>query len=237
MRLDKYVSKSLQITRNDAKKLISKKQIIVINNDEKIIKLNSDYNLTNEKVFYGDKELIYKENIYIMMNKPQGYVCANYDNHNKTIYDLITDYKTTELGTIGRLDIDTEGLVVITSDGDLIHRITSPKNNHYKKYYVEVDGSFKEDDIKLFQNGIIINDDGEEYKCKEAILEIIDSNKAYIKISEGKFHQIKKMINTLSLNVTYLKRIEIGKLKLDESLKLGEYRELNDEEINLLLNS
>lgn len=236
MRLDKFTSNALQITRSEAKKLIQKGKIKVYKDSSLINKVTSEYNITIEKVFYNDLELIYKENIYIMMNKPSGYVCSNFEKNNKTVFDLLQGYKVNDLGVVGRLDIDTEGLVIITSDGDLIHKITSPKNNHYKKYYCECENELSDSDIKLFNDRIVINDDGEEYKCKSAKLEIIDKKKCYIEISEGKFHQIKKMMKAISNNVTYLKRISIKNIELDPNLKLGEYRELTSDEVNLLLN-
>lgn len=232
MRLDKYIMNALQISRNDAKKIIKKKEIYV-NNEVQTL---SDYNvLYTDKVTYLDKELIYKENIYIMMNKPKGYVCAKVDNMHKTVLDLIEGYDVNKLSIVGRLDKDTEGLLLITTDGDLLHKLTSPKHEKSKTYYVECDGEFLEEDIAKFADGIsIIDEDKKEYKCKPAELKIIDSHKGLISIKEGKFHQIKKMCKAVDKEVIYLKRVSIGNLKLDEKLVLGEYRELTNEELDLL---
>ena len=235
MRLDKYVSNALQITRNDAKKLIQKKEISVFLNGELKI-VNSSFDVKEEKEIYQNKELIYKEYIYLMMNKPKGFICANFDKNNKTVYDLITGYKTNELSIIGRLDIDTEGLIIITNDGDLVHKITSPKNEHVKRYYCLCENDLKESDIKAFSDGIVINNDGELYKCRSANLIINNDKECIIEIKEGKFHQIKKMMHAISNNVLYLKRISIANIILDDNLKLGEYRELTEEEVIKLKN-
>ena len=166
-----------------------------------------------------------------MMNKPKGYVCANIDKINPTVFDLIKieDYKK-DLFTYGRLDKDTEGLLIISNDGKLAHELLSPKHHVEKKYYVEFDGIINNNKISKLENGILI--DGE--LTKKAKLEKINENSAYITIVEGKFHQVKKMFASVELEVTYLKRIQFGKLFLDENLKLGEYRRLNEKEILLL---
>ena len=236
MRLDKFIMNTLKMSRTDAKKIIKKKLIFV---NEKL-ETSSDYNvLDSDIVMYKDNEdnrvLTYKENVYIMMNKPQGYVCATKDNVNKTVLDLIEEYDTTKLSIVGRLDKDTEGLLLLTTDGAFLHRITSPKYEKEKTYYVECDGEFSDEDVNKFNDGIvIIDDDRKEYKCKSSELKIIDSHSALISIKEGKFHQIKKMCKAVNKTVVYLKRIRISNLVLDENLRLGEYRELTDEELELL---
>lgn len=235
MRLDKYIMNALQVSRNDAKKII-KKKLIYINGK---IEVSSDYNVSDsDLVSYinGEekKDLNYKENIYIMMNKPKDYVCATIDNLHKTVLDLLDGYDVSKLSIVGRLDKDTEGLLLITTDGAFLHRLTSPKYEKEKTYYVECDGVFLEEDIDKFKEGIfIIDEDRNEYKCKSSQLKIIDSHSGLISIKEGKFHQIKKMCKATNKTVTYLKRISIGSLKLDENLALGEYRELTNEELDL----
>lgn len=230
MRLDKYVMNGLKISRTDAKKII-KSKCITVNND---VKIKSDYDvLTTDCVKYNDEIIVYKENLYLMLNKPQGYVCATFDHVNKTVIDLIGNDK---LLICGRLDKDTEGLLLLTTDGKFVHRMTSPKHEIWKKYYVEVEGEFSIDDNKLFCDGIEITDDRDDsyYKCKSAILEIVNKNCAFISIREGKFHQIKKMCQACGKRVVYLKRVAIGDLVLDKDLKVGEYRELIQEELSLL---
>ena len=236
MRLDKYIMNALQVSRNDAKKII-KKKLIYINGK---IEVSSDYNVSDsDLVSYinGEekKDLNYKENIYIMMNKPKDYVCATIDNLHKTVLELLVGYDVSKLSIVGRLDKDTEGLLLITTDGAFLHRLTSPKYEKEKTYYVECDGVFLEEDIDKFKEGIvIIDEDRNEYKCKSSQLKIIDSHSGLISIKEGKFHQIKKMCKATNKTVTYLKRISIGSLKFDENLALGEYRELTNEELDLL---
>lgn len=231
MRLDKYISDNLGLTRSLAKKAIKNGEVIIngicCKQDSKQINIGDEIKFNNQIIEF-------KENIYIMLNKPNGYVCANKDNYNKTILDLI-DIKNKNLSICGRLDIDTEGLIIITTDGNFIHKITSPKSNLVKKYYVEAINDFKDSDIKRIKDGVIIKlEDETYYKCLDASLEIIDSNKAYIYIKEGKFHQVKKMIMALDNKVVYLKRVAIGNLVLDDNLKIGEFRYLTEEEINWL---
>ena len=136
---------------------------------------------------------------------------------------------------VGRLDKDTEGLMLLTNDGELAHRLISPKKDVVKKYYVEVSGELKEEHLSIVEAGVILEDG---YKCKPARLEILESSenksRANIYITEGKFHQVKRMMKSIGATVTYLKRLSIGSLILDENLKLGEYRYLTDDELNKL---
>ncbi len=170
-----------------------------------------------------------------MLNKPKGYISATYDEKQKCVLDLIKGYEKANLFMVGRLDIDTVGLLILTNDGPLAHKLTSPKKECFKKYYVEVDGEFSLDDIEKLKLGLDLYDGkGKAYHTKEAILEIISKDKVYISISEGKYHEIKKMCQKLNKEVTYLKRISMGNLVLDESLKEGEYRELTDLEVSML---
>lgn len=234
MRLDKYVMNALQISKSDAKKII-KKKLIMVNN--KII-TNCDYSITNEIIKYDDKELIYKENIYLLMNKPKGYVCAKNDNLNPTVMDLITEYDVRKLNIVGRLDKDTTGLLIITTDGNMVHHLTSPKHNKEKEYYVLCDKPFDDEDIFKAKEGIEIKDeDGSNYVCRSSIIKIDEKNNygACITITEGKFHQIKKMCKALNKEVLKLERVRISSLKIDENLSEGQYRELTEEEMNDLL--
>lgn len=233
MRLDKYVMNALQITKNDAKILIKKKNIYV--NDE-IVSV-CDFQVKDEQVRYLNKDIYYKENIYLVMNKPQGCVCAKQDNVSETVMDIITDYDVRKLCIIGRLDKDTTGLLLITTDGALVHTLTSPKYNKEKEYLVEADNTFTMDDIKKASEGIeIIDEDGSIYKCKKALLKIDeeDNHKCSLIITEGKFHQVKKMCKALNKEVLKLKRIRIGSLFLDEGLEEGQYREITNEELELI---
>lgn len=231
MRLDKYLSFLGKGTRKEVKEFIKKGLVkvngITIKKDDFKVNENSDIVMLN-----GEK-LEYEEFVYLMLNKPSGVVSATYDNKDKTVIDLIKDYKHLDLFPFGRLDKDSEGLLIISNDGKLAHELLSPKKHVDKKYYVEVLGRVTSEDIESFKNGIML--DGE--LCKSALLEIIKSDDisyCYVTISEGKYHQVKRMFESVNKKVTYLKRVTFGNLKLDENLKLGEYRKLTEQEINLL---
>ena len=170
------------------------------------------------------------------MNKPQNVISATEDAIDKTVVDLLEEKdRIYKVFPVGRLDKDTEGLMLLTNDGELAHKLISPKKDVEKKYYVEVSGELKEEHLELVKDGLVID---EGYKCKSARLEILESSKvksiANIYITEGKFHQVKRMMKALDTTVTYLKRLSIGTLELDKNLKLGEYRYLTDKEIKNL---
>lgn len=231
MRIDKFISHALSISRRDARDIIKSKRVKI---GERVV-LKNDWDTNSSDVFLDDKKIEFKEFYYLMLNKPSGYLSATYDEKQKCVLDLINGYEKANLFMVGRLDIDTVGLLILTNDGHLAHALTSPKRECYKKYYVEVEGKFTNDDIKILQDGLDLYDGkGKLYHTKEAKLEIITDNKAYISINEGKYHEIKKMCHALNKEVTYLKRISMGGLFLDESLKEGEYRELTLEEVEIL---
>ena len=230
MRLDKFISTTTTLSRAEAKKII-KKGILI--ND--ILIKSSDYKVdeNNDIVIVNGSRLVYQKYVYIMMNKPQNVISATEDMIDKTVVDILKDKdRIHKVFPVGRLDKDTEGLMLLTNDGELAHKLISPKKDVEKKYYVEVIGELKEEYFELVKDGLVL-DDG--YKCKSARLEILESSKdkscANIYITEGKFHQVKRMMKALETTVTYLKRLSIGSLILDESLKLGEYRYLTDKEL------
>ena len=250
MRLDKFLANSGIGTRKEVKDILKNKKISV--ND--IFVKDGKIQIDEEKdiVKYEDKIIYYKPFVYIMMNKPAGVISATEDNHHKTVIDLLNDeYRTYDIFPVGRLDIDTEGLLLLTNDGVLSHNLLSPKKHVDKKYYVKIANPLSEDDIKMLENGIKLE---ENFVTKKAKVEIIcngsekesknsdfDENKnnknenlVYITISEGKFHQVKRMFKAVKNEVLYLKRVKMGSLLLDEKLKLGEYRELTEEELNNL---
>ena len=232
IRLDKYVSVALGVTRSQAKSLIKNKAIKVF---DEIIK-NSDYQVKDtDKVYNKEKELKYEENIYLMMNKPKGLVCSTVDLEHDTVLSLIKKYNVNKLMIVGRLDIDTTGLLLITTDGDFVHKLTSPTKEIKKKYYVKCDSEFTDSDIEAFKNGITIHlDKDEDYRCKAANLEVLDNkNEAFITISEGKYHQVKKMCMAVGKKVEELKRVQVGALLLDDKLQEGEYRKLDETEMEM----
>lgn len=227
MRLDKYVAECLNISRKDTKLIIKKKQIKI--NGEIVSK--DDYNVKEtDVVTYLDKELIYEQYIYLVMHKPKGYVSARVDNLNKTVMELVpSECQRKDLTIVGRLDIDTEGVLLLTNDGALVHNLTSPNHDVLKTYYVEFSGSLTVNAKELVSKGLEIDD----YITKPAYLNILSENKAEITISEGKYHQVKKMFKKLGTTVTYLKRIKFDIITLD-NLSIGSLRKLTNEEINLL---
>ncbi len=229
MRLDKYLTHALGISRNDSRKLIKSKRITV---NDKDVRKNDQYLLDGDYVKLDGEIINYKEFIYLMMNKPSGYVCANIDNVHKTVFELIDGYENYDLFTVGRLDIDTTGLLLITNNGSLAHKLTSPKYECEKKYYVETDIAFEEDDINKMLSGLLLYEEKDKpFISKPAKLEIIEGNCGYITITEGKYHQVKKLCKACGKTVTSLKRVSMGDLILDEKVELGNYRELTEEEL------
>ena len=169
-----------------------------------------------------------------MLNKPAGYVSATTDAKDKTVLDLNIDKKRKDLFPVGRLDKDTEGLLLITNDGELAHRLLAPKKHVDKLYYAKVEGIVTEEDRKAFAEGVDI---GEDEVTRPAVLKILKSaevSEIHLTIQEGKFHQVKRMFEAVGKKVIYLKRISMGTLYLDENLKLGEYRALTEEELKHL---
>ncbi|PYG88863.1 pseudouridine synthase [Ruminiclostridium sufflavum DSM 19573] len=181
------------------------------------------------------ERLYYRKYIYLMMNKPRGVISATADNKQKTVFDILPEeYKCFDLFPAGRLDIDTEGLVLMTNDGQLAHEILSPKKHVTKQYYAHISGEVDSSDIEAFKNGVVL---GDGYKTLPAQLEILKSgelSEIRLSIVEGKFHQVKRMFEAVNKKVVYLKRLSMGKLKLDETLGLGECKELEEEEVALL---
>ncbi len=232
-RLDKILSNMGYGSRKDIKKIIKEGRVQV---NDKIVKNNSmKIDPYKDKVTLDGIKVDYRKYIYLMLNKPKDVVSSTDDPINRTVLDLIDEeYLIFNPFPAGRLDKDTEGLLLLTNDGKLAHELLSPKKGVDKTYYVEVDGFVEEDHKYQFKDGILL-DDG--YKTLPAKLEILESNvfsKVKLTIKEGKFHQVKRMFQAIDMEVIYLKRISMGNLKLDENLNPGEYRELTDEEIILL---
>lgn len=230
MRIDKYLANMGIGSRKEVKSYISKGLIYV--NGEVIKKSAQQVDENRDKIEYNHEQIIYKPYIYLMLNKPQGVISATKD-YSKTVIDILDEkYQDRDIFPVGRLDKDTEGLLILTNDGKFAHDLLSPKKKVDKKYYAKLKHNLKEEDIKTFQNGIFF--EKENYLTKPAILEIISDDEAYITIQEGKYHQVKRMFHAVDNEVLYLKRVSMGKLNLDENLNFGEYRQLTQEEIDLL---
>lgn len=235
-RLDKILSNMGYGSRKDIKSIIKEGRVVI---EGEVIK-NSSIKVDpyNARIEIDGEIVNYREYIYLMMNKPNGVISSTYDPKHKTIIDLLDEeYKIFQPFPVGRLDKDTEGLLIITNDGQLAHQLLSPKKHVDKTYYVEVKGCFNEDDILNFREGIVLEDG---YKTMSANLEILeegDVSKVNLTIKEGKFHQVKRMFKAVRKQVIFLKRISMGRLQLDNSLLPGEYRELREEEIRMLKES
>lgn len=229
MRLDKFLAHAGLGTRKEVKKWIRKGFVLV--NDEIVKKDDYKVNEDQDIVCFDGEVITYQQFYYLMLNKPSGYVSATIDDRNATVLDLIEEDYACMLFPVGRLDIDTEGLLLLTNDGVLAHDLLSPKKHVDKTYYVQLSKPYSKDDIYDLETGIALND---EEICLPAKVECIDDRSMYLTIQEGKFHQVKRMAHAINNEVIYLKRICMGALQLDESLPLGAYRALNDEEIRNL---
>lgn len=236
MRLDKLLAHSGLGTRKEVKKLLKTKIVEV--NEKTVTDPKTHVDPDTDKVTVGGEKLDYQEFVYFMMNKPQGVISATEDLMHETVLDLLEMQDSLqEPHPVGRLDIDTEGLLILTNDGKLTHRLLSPKHHVDKRYYAEIDGIVTEEDIVQFKEGVTLDDD---YETLPADLEILSTDEEAgtsvieLVIREGKFHQVKRMIQAVGKEVTYLKRLEMGPIKLDDTLELGAYRELTSEEIDIL---
>ena len=230
MRLDKFIGACTSYSRKDIKKLARDGAVKV--NGETVKKTEIHIDENNDRVTLLGKALEYKKHIYLMMNKPPGYVSATEDKKLSTVTELLPEeYARFSPFPAGRLDIDTEGLLILTDDGDFAHRLTSPKKDVKKRYFARLDIPAEEKDIKAFAESMDLGD----FVAKPALLEITeDPYEVYVTISEGKFHQVKRMCEKVGKNVVYLKRVSIGKLSLDESLEPGEVQELSEKERELI---
>lgn len=229
-RIDKFLSNLKYGSREDIKKAIKNKLVRVNNLIIKDPSLKIDPN--KDQVMFKESIVFYKENVSLMMNKPKGYVCATTDNEHKTVLELLKEpYNRLDFKIIGRLDKDTEGLMLLTNDGILTRELLFPSKKASKLYYAQLKNPKKVGDEELFMNGVTI-DTG--YRCQSAELTYLSEKEAHVRITEGKFHQVKKMFEAIGNEVVYLKRLEMKGLKLDPNLKLGEYRELTAEEMDVL---
>lgn len=229
MRIDKYLSHSGYGSRKDVKKLIKDKLVkvnnIIITSDSININENSDI------ILVDDEQVTFKEFYYLLINKPEGYISSTEDEKYPAVTNLIGEYQQFNLAPVGRLDVDTTGLCLLTNNGKLNHFLLSPRSHVDKEYEVEVNYPLEDKLIDKFKKGVVIDED---YRCLPAELIIKDEYHCNVIIHEGKFHQIKKMFASFGYTVMKLNRIRMSFLTLG-NLKISEYRELTDEEINRLL--
>ena len=233
MRVDKLLSNVGVASRAELKKYC--KQGLISVNGKVINNPGVQVDSESDDIRFNGEKIVYREFVYIMLNKPDGYISATFDKYDPIVLDLIDQsYLVFEPFPVGRLDKDTEGLLGLTNDGQLAHRVLSPKKHVPKTYYAKIQGKVTEEDILAFEKGVILDDGYETMPSQLKILKSDDMSEIELTIHEGKFHQVKRMFESVGKKVVYLKRLSMGKLKLDESLKLGEYRELTEEEVKLI---
>ena len=232
IRLDKYLADMGVGTRTEVKKLIRQGKVTVDGSMEKSPEQKID--ISRQKVCCMGEAVSYETHEYYMLNKPAGVVSATTDRQDKTVVELIPAKKRRDLFPVGRLDKDTEGLLLITNDGELAHRLLSPKKHVDKVYYVKVQGIVDEADQEIFAEGMSIGNGETALPSKLEILYSGEISEIRVTIQEGKFHQVKRMFHAVGKEVIYLKRLSMGTLLLDETLKSGEYRALTKEELKRL---
>lgn len=232
IRLDKYLAQMNKGTRKEIKEAAKRGRIavngIMVKNTD--LKINPDM----DTVLFDNEETGFVEYEYFIMNKPQGVVSATRDEQDKTVIDLIKDNVRKDLFPVGRLDKDTEGLLLITNNGDLAHRLLSPAKHVKKIYYAKIEGIVTEDDVKKFSEGMELSDGTITRPAALKILVSAPISEIELTIYEGKYHQVKRMFAAVGKHVLYLKRICMGELYLDKELVAGAYRRLTDEELELI---
>ena len=238
MRLDKFLVACAVGSRTEVKNLLKSGRVMVNGKKEKSAKLQIDEE--RDEIRFDGQVLEYEEFVYYMMNKPQGVISATEDSKHRTVLDLLDDLaRSKEVFPVGRLDIDTHGLLLLTNNGQLAHALLSPKRHVDKTYLAQVEGRMSQEDVDTFAKGIPLKD----FTCQPARLEIVsvdpEKNQSLVRvtIAEGKFHQVKRMVAYCGKEVVDLQRLTMGTLILDEKLKRGEWRRLTKEELENLLAS
>ena len=227
-RLDKFISHLAEIPRTQARASIKRKEVSV--NGEVITSHNFQL-AQQDEVLHQGTPLVFLGKRYYMLNKPVGYVCANSDELHKTVFDLLDEPNMSDFHVAGRLDIDTTGLVIITNDGDWSHKITSPKSNKFKTYLVETQEPITDEALEQLRAGVMLHN--EKDLTRPAIAEKLANYGLRLSISEGKYHQVKRMLYAVDNKVVELHREQIAGITLDENLASGEYRLLTAQEIKL----
>ena len=226
IRLDKYLANTTGESRTKVKEMIKAGRVKV--NGTTVSGAEDKIDPDSDEVTLDSKPVVFEKYRYYMFNKPAGCVSATRDKLSDTVLDFLKAENTADLFPVGRLDKDSEGLLLITNDGALAHELLSPKAHVDKVYFVKLDKELKEEDRAKIEDCIDI---GDEKPCLPAKVETKDENEAFITINEGRFHQVKRMFAAVGYEVLYLKRISMGTLMLDDGLKPGEYRKLSEEEI------
>lgn len=229
-RLDKVISNQTNYTRSDVKKLIKAKKVMV--NNVIINKPEIKVDIENDIICVNSVNITFKRNTYLVLNKPKGCISATEDRKMPTVLDIISkDYGNRNLFPVGRLDKDTTGLMILTNDGEFAHNILSPRKHTKKIYIATIDINVTEEMIKGFEQGVNLIDG----KCKPSKLEKINEHIAKVTLTEGKYHQIKRMFGCYKAKVIELKRVQIGNFILPNDLEEGEYRDLTQSELNKIL--
>lgn len=225
-RLDKIIASQGKYSRKEVKKLIASRRISI--DGEKVISSDIKIDLENSKIEIDGVEIKIRTNIYLILNKPKGYVSATEDKNDKTVLDLVPEnFLHKELFPAGRLDKNTTGLMIITNDGEFAHNILSPRKHIQKTYKVKIDTKVTENMVKGFEEGVKLNDG----ICKASKLIILGENEAKVILTEGRYHQIKRMFGCFGAKVIELHRVSMGRLELPKDLELGKCRELTKEEL------
>lgn len=232
LRLDKYLADMGQGTRSEVRRAVRKGLTQV--NAQTVRRPEYKVDTEKDQVFFEGKQISYVEWEYYMLYKPAGIISASEDPHEPCVVDLIADGRRKDLFPVGRLDRDTEGLLLITNDGALAHSLLSPKKHVEKVYYARVRGTVTEEDIRLFAEGMDIGDEKLSLPARLHICRAGEESEIELTIREGRFHQVKRMFQSVGKEVLYLKRLRMGPLVLDDSLKPGEYRTLKRNELEKL---
>ena len=243
-RLDKLLAHEGFGSRKDIRKLLRGCEVLV--NGQRIYDAGFAVDAENDSISVDGEEINLHKNLYLMMNKPQHYVCSTKEGDHETVFDLLDDslrtpYLQDKLHLVGRLDMDTEGLLLFTTDGELTHRLISPKSHISKTYLCGLEhpetAEHQAEITKQFEAGIEVGPEDNEqgFTCQPAQIKWIDDSTAHLTIYEGKYHQVKRMFAAVGNKIVYLKRISMGQLKLDPALELGEYKELSESDLQLLV--
>ena len=227
-RLDKFISHLAEVPRTQARASIKRKEVSV---NGEVITAHNFQLAKDDAVLHNGEPLVFLGKRYFMLNKPVGYVCANSDDLHKTVFDLLDEPNMSDFHVAGRLDIDTTGLVIITNDGDWSHKITSPRSNKFKTYLVETQEPITDEALTQLREGVMLHN--EKDPTRPAIAERLANYGLRLSISEGKYHQVKRMLYAVDNKVVELHREQIAGIKLDENLAPGEYRLLTENEIKL----